>query len=168
MITKPLEWIFGKPYDRHEEAAKKAEAEQARLEAEQAQNPSLQQSSQQVEIQPNSAPVSQTQSVTPIQNVNDAIADFNKKMETAKAQQVVPHSVSVKSQEQIVKNEDRYIPSQNCGIPRDSGEFNDRTYVPNQDSQVVKLPEDLQGLDIIEQRARKAEEEAINILSRRP
>ena len=74
---------------------------------------------------------------------------------------------SVQSQEQTVKNEDRYIPSQNCGIPLDSGEFNERTYMPNQNSQVVKLPEEIQGLDIIEQRARRAEEEAINILSRR-
>ena len=168
LITKPLEWIFGKPYDRHEEAAKKAEAEQARIAAEQAQQPSMpivnpsQTEVSQPQLQP-VQPVRTTQS----QTVVSAIDAFNNKLDNAKQEQTGLKMASVQSQEQTVKNEDRYIPSQNCGIPRDSGEFNERTYMPNQNSQVVKLPEEIQGLDTIEQRARRAEEEAINILSRR-
>ena len=73
----------------------------------------------------------------------------------------------IKTQEQIVKDEARYIPSQECEIPRDSGEFMTRSYVPGQDCQVAKSPEDLSGLDAIELRARNAEQLAAQMLSRR-
>lgn len=166
LITKPLEWIFGKPYDRHEEAAKNAEAEQARINAEQAgvaeisqgNAPQIQPSD--IKVPPLQTPVNSEQTSNQGQALDDALAVFNQKMQG----QAVAH---VKSQAQVAY-ENRYIPSQNCGIPRDSGEFNDRTYIPNQDNQVVKLPEEIQNLSIIEQRAKHAEDLATDILSRRP
>lgn len=162
LITKPLEWIFGKPYDRHEEEAKRAEAEQARMEA------AMQQQMAQGQIQqPQAADIvipapNVVQQAQPNQSLDDALAVFNQKMKAAPM-----GTAQVKSQQQVV-NENRYIPSQSCGIPRDSGEFNERTYMPNQDNQVVKLPEEINGLNIIEQRAKRAEDLATDILSKRP
>ena len=163
MISKPIEWIFGKHYDRHEEAEKRA--------AEAAANAP----SQPIENQPQSE-----------LSVNNAIDEFNTKMnipqvkpqQSAKVTSAIDNfnamltapqpAAAVASQANIAQKEtNRYIPNQACEIPRDSGEFNDRTYIPNQNSQVAKVPENLQGLNIIEQRAKKAEENALDILSRR-
>jgi len=160
LIEKPVEWIFGKPYDRMAEAEKKAAEAQALADAQAQMTP----------------PVAQNQAVV------DAIDNFNQQMEAAKnPQQVVPQSQQsdlnqqmvkpqvayVKSQDKILKDESRYIPSQECEIPRDSSDFNTRVYMPAQDCQVVQTPEDLSGLDAIELRAKNAEQLAAQVLGRR-
>ena len=180
IFEKPVEWIFGKPYSRMEEAEKKAAAQQAQAQS-------------QPQIQPQT--MTQTPQGAPNQPVIDAIDNFNKQMEAAKnpqpvvtpqaqvqpqivQQQVQPQQLFVPQQpnvqpatyiksQQNIANENRYIPSQECGIPKDSGEFNIRTYIPGQDSQVVQTPEDLSGLDAIEMKARNAEQLAAQILGRR-
>ena len=156
IISKPLEWIFGKPYNRLEEAEKKA-----------AEMPSV-------------APASpyQPQSQAPSPAVIDAIDNFNRQMQNSNVAQG-PNIASqenlvnatqqgyVPSPSPVVEANNRYIPSQTCDIPRDSGEFNERTYMPSQNSEVVITPENLQGLDIIEHKAALAEQNALEMLSRR-
>ena len=149
LITKPLEWIFGKPYDRHEEAEKKAE--------ETAKQQALRDA--------------MTQQQGTSQEVINAIDNFNTRMEEAKAApavSVIPPrepKVFVKSQEAVANDNTRYIPSQECGIPKDSDEF--RTYMPAQSNQIVQMQEEVKGLADIEQRADEAVKQAYTLLSRR-
>ena len=157
MISKPIEWIFGKHYDRHEEAEKRAKEAEANA-------PIPQEQTVNDAIDNFNAQISGYKTV-PQQNseVASAIDNFNAQLASAS----LP-SAKVASQANIAqKDTKRYIPNQNCEIPRDSGEFNDRTYIPNQNSQVAQVPENLQGLSIIEQRAKQAESNALDILSRR-
>ncbi len=151
LITKPLEWIFGKPYDRHEEAEKKAEEAAKQQEQQALQDAAM------------------TQGSSP--EVISAIDNFNTQMEAAKnttTPSVIPPrepKVFVKSQENIVKDNTRYIPSQECGIPKDSDEF--RTYMPAQTNQIAQVQDEVKGLTAIEQRADAAVKQAYNLLSRR-
>ncbi len=156
LFTKPLEWIFGKPYDRNEEAAKKAE-EAAKLAAQ----------TQMTEISQPSMDASQGAA----SQVIDAVNNFNAQMEAQKSTPIVSSipprepALFVKSQNELVKDTATYIPAQNCGIPKDSDEF--RNYMPAQDSQIPPTQENIEGLSIIEQRADKAVEQAYDLLRRR-
>ncbi len=151
LITKPLEWIFGKPYDRHEEEAKKAE-----------------EAAKQQTFQETFKPIHQETS----SEVINAINNFNTQMSIAQNQPVtstIPPrepKLFVKSQENIaLDNSTRYIPSQECEIPKDSDEF--RTYIPNQNNQIAPFQEEVKGLAGIEQRADEAIKQAYTLLSRR-
>ena len=147
LITKPLEWIFGKHYDRYEEAEKKAKA----AEEQQAALPPQQQGTS--------------------QEVISAIDNFNANIEAANnkpATSVIPPrepKVFVKSQGNIVQDNSRYIPSQECGIPKDSDEF--RTYIPVQSNQIVQVQDNVNGLTEIDRRADNAVKQAYTLLSRR-
>ncbi len=152
LITKPLEWLFGKPYDRYEEAEKKAAAEQQAI-----------------------------QNVLPVQGASpeviSAIDNFNIQMDAAKntpKTSVIPPIAYVKSQDSIAHDstenklttdENRYIPSQNCGIPKDSDDF--RTYIPAQVNQITPVQEQIKGITAIDQRADNALSQAFTLLNRR-
>lgn len=165
MISKPIEWIFGKHYDRHEEAEKRAAAEAANTPA----SPMpMTQPTQGSEVAAaidafNSQMANKTQA--PQSNdVTNAIDAFNAKM----AATPVANGAKVESQALAAQKDSySYVPSQTCDIPRDSGEFNERTYMPSQECQVVQFPEDLSGINMIEQRANLAESNALDVLSRK-
>ena len=73
--------------------------------------------------------------------------------------------VFVKSQDNVVQDNTRYIPSQDCGIPKDSDEF--RTYMPGQNNQIVQVPEEVKGITTIDAKADAAIKQAYEMLSRR-